>query len=52
MDAAKAVRFNAATKIEVNISPCTNVIAPCDTSQETKDDKLKSANEMKIEWLT
>ena len=44
MDTVKAVTVNAAPQIEVNIPPCTNVIAACDTSQETRDDKLRSAS--------
>ena len=52
MDEAKAVRTSVNPQGPVNGSPCLNVTAPSAASQVARSDKLKSAYQMKIDWLT
>ena len=50
MDNGKLVRVTVIPQAGLEYWPCTNVIAPFCASQVARDDKLKSAYQMKIAW--
>ena len=52
MDKGKLIRVTVIPQAGVEYWPCTNVIAPFCASQVARCDKLKSAYQMKIAWLT